>query len=311
VTILFSDRGTPDGHRHMNGFSNHSYILVSEDGSYRFAKWHFLTNQGIKNLIDGEAERLAGINPEYATEDLFNAIERGDYPSWDVYIQVIEPEQALKYHFNHLDITKVLRHRDFPLIPVGRMVLNRNPENYFAEVEQAAFSPSHLVPGIAPAPDRMFQSRLFSYPDTLRHRIGGNYHQIPVNRPINSLPNNHQCDGLMVVDGNGGSAPIYEPNSFGGPYQTNNPIHTYVPLNLHGQTGRYAFELTDDDFVQAGDLYRLMDPAAQTRLVNNLVNSIIKARPFIQKRMVGHFKRADPEYGARVERGLHEAGSEI
>ncbi|KAJ1673972.1 catalase A [Spiromyces aspiralis] len=311
VTILFSDRGTPDGYRHMHGYSSHSLALVSEDGSYRYVKWHFRTNQGIKNLTAEEAERLAGINPEYATEDLFNAIERGDYPSWDVYIQVIEPEQALRYRFNPFDVTKVVSQKDFPLIPVGRMVLNRNPENYFAEVEQAAFSPSHMVPGIAPSPDRMLQGRLFSYPDTHRHRLGVNYHQIPINRPINSVANNHQRDGLMVVDGNGGSAPNYEPNSFGGPYQTNNRTSSYAALTVRGQVGRHTYELTDDDFVQAGDLYRLMDQGARARLVSNIVGHLKKAKPFIQKRMVAHFKRADSEYGARIEQGLRAAGSKI
>ncbi|KAJ1920792.1 catalase A [Mycoemilia scoparia] len=311
VTILFSDRGTPDGYRHMHGYSSHTLTLVSEDGSYRYVKWHFRTDQGVKNFTAEEADKIAGVDPDYATSDLFKAIERGEYPSWSVYVQIIEPEQALRYRFNPFDVTKTLSQKDFPLHPVGKMVLNRNPENYFAEVEQAAFSPSHMVPGIAPSPDRMLQGRLFSYPDTHRHRLGPNYTQIPVNRAINAKTVNHQRDGSMAVNGNGGSAPNYEPNSVGGPYQTNIPAHTHTNLTLRGQVGRHTYELSDLDFVQAGDLYRLMDKDAKSRLISNIVGHLKNAKPFIQKRQVAHFKRADAEYGRRVEEGLRAAGSKI
>lgn len=166
VTILFSDRGTPDGYRHMHGFSSHTYMWYNEKGEHVWVKWHFKTDQGIKNLTDQQATELAGTDPDYATRDLFNSIEKGDFPSWTAYVQIMKPEEADNYKFDPFDITKVWFHSDYPLIPVGKFVLNRNPQNYFNEIEQAAFSPSNFVPGIASSPDKMLQVRLFSYPDT-------------------------------------------------------------------------------------------------------------------------------------------------
>ncbi|KAI8870529.1 catalase, partial [Ramicandelaber brevisporus] len=301
VTILFSDRGTPDGYRHMNGYSSHTLKLVNEKGDFKYVKWHFKTDQGIKNFNAEEATSMAGTDPDHATRDLFDAISRGDHPSWSVYIQVMNPEDALKYRWNPLDVTKVWPHGDYPLQPVGKLVLNKNPENYFAEVEQAAFSPSHLVPGVDISNDRMLQGRLFSYPDTHRHRLGVNYHQIPINQPRNAKVSNHQRDGFMAVNGNSGSLPNYEPNSFGGPAQTNAANTTFSAEGVSGETGRFTFELTDDDFVQPGNLYRLMPPAQQERLVSNIAGHLRKAKKFIQERQIAHFKRADPEYGRRVE----------
>ncbi|CAO3578049.1 unnamed protein product [Absidia cylindrospora] len=180
VSILFSNRGTPDGYRYMNGYSSHTLKLVDAQGNFKYVKWHFKTDQGIKNFTAAEAGKLASEDPDYATRDLFQSIERGDAPSWSVYVQVMDPKDAKHYKFNPFDVTKVWSHKDYPLQPVGRMVLNRNPENYFAETEQAAFSPSHVVPGIDVSPDRMLQGRLFSYPDTHRHRLGTNYAQSPL-----------------------------------------------------------------------------------------------------------------------------------
>ncbi|RCH90421.1 hypothetical protein CU097_006918 [Rhizopus azygosporus] len=303
VTILFSNRGTPDGYRHLNGYSSHTLKLVNERGEFKYVKWHFKTDQGIKNLKASKAAELAGTDPDYATRDLFNSIERGEYPSWSVYIQVMNPEDAKKYRFNPFDVTKVWSHKDYPLHPVGKLTLNRNPENYFAETEQAAFSPSHIVPGIDITPDRMLQGRLFSYPDTHRHRLGANYAQIPINQPQNRVAN-HQRDGQMAVLGNGGSAPNYEPNSFGGPYQTNVAATTFTAEELEGATGRHSYQLTDDDFVQAGDLYRLMSAEEKTDLVNNIAGHLKNAKKHIQERQIAHFKRADPEYGQRVEEAI-------
>ncbi|KAI8063717.1 catalase [Gilbertella persicaria] len=308
VTILFSNRGTPDGYRHLNGYSSHTLKLVDDKGNFKYVKWHFKTDQGIKNLKADKAAQLAGTDPDYATRDLFNAIERGEYPSWTVYIQVMNPEDAKKYRFNPFDVTKVWSQKDYPLQPVGKLTLNRNPENYFAETEQAAFSPSHTVPGIDVSPDRMLQGRLFSYPDTHRHRLGVNYAQIPINQP-HSRVSNHQRDGLMSVLGNGGSAPNYEPNSFSGPYQTNVAATTFTAEEVQGLTGRYSFELTDVDFVQAGDLYRLLSAEEKTDLVNNIAGHLKNAKKHIQERQIGHFKRADPEYGQRIEEAILALGA--
>ncbi|KAI8049087.1 catalase [Syncephalis plumigaleata] len=304
VTIMFSDRGTPDGYRHMHGFSSHTFKMVDSEGKFKFVKWHFLTDQGIKNLTMEEATKLAGTNPDYATEDLFRAIERGDYPSWTAYVQVMEPKDAATYRWNPFDVTKVWPHADYPLEPVGKLVLNRNPVNYFAEVEQAAFSPSHLVPGIDVTNDKMLQSRLFSYTDTQFHRLGGNFRQIPINMPYAARVANHQRDGPMTVNDNGGFAPNYEPNSFGGPKETKMPSDMLAPEEVSGFTGRHVMDLVDDDFVQPGLLYNLQTPDEKTRLISNIVTSLSGAKVAIQDRMVGVFKRADAEYGRRVEEGL-------
>ncbi|KAF7728079.1 hypothetical protein EC973_006717 [Apophysomyces ossiformis] len=299
VTILFSDRGTPDGFRHMHGYSSHALKLVNESGDYKYVKWHFKTDQGIKNLTAEDQVHLMSRDPDYSTRDLFDAIHHGDYPSWSVYIQVIDPKDAITYRWNPFDLTKVLPQGDFPLHPVGKLVLDRNPENYFAETEQAAFSPSNMVPGIEPSPDRVLQGRLFSYPDAQRFRIGPNFNQIPINRPLRV--NIYQRDGLMSVMGNGGSLPNYEPNSLHGPSQTGTVSTTFTPEKVEGFTGRFTYRLTDDDFVQAGDLYRLLSAEERTRLVNNIANHLIGARASVQERQVAHFKRADKEYGDRVE----------
>jgi len=215
VTILFSDRGTPDGFRHMNGYSSHTFKWVNKNGEEFYVKMHFKTDSGIKNLSAERASELSGKDPDYATRDLFNHIQSGQEATWTMNVQVMPVKDAELYRWNVFDVTKVWPHKDYPLQKVGKMVLNRNPENYFAEVEQAAFSPSHLVPGIEPTNDRMLQGRLFSYPDTHRHRLGVNYKQIPINCPYRV--SNQQRDGKMAVNGNGGSQPNYEPNSLGTP----------------------------------------------------------------------------------------------
>ncbi|KAL0077022.1 catalase [Phycomyces blakesleeanus] len=303
VSILFSNRGTPDGFRHMHGFSSHTLKLVDDKGQFKYVKWHFKTDQGVKNLSASEAARISGIDPDYSTRDLFNAIERGEHPSWSVYIQIMEPNDAKSYRFDPFDITKVWPHSDYPLVPVGKMVLNRNPENYFAETEQAAFSPSHMVPGIDVSPDRMLQGRLFSYPDTHRHRLGPNYTQIPINQPVSRVAN-YQRDGFMTVNGNGGSNLNYGPNSFDGPYQNDIVGSTYTAEEISGFTGRFTYELKDVDFVQAGDLYRVMSPEERTDLVNNIAGHLKNAKKHIRDRQIAHFKRADREYGSRIESAI-------
>ncbi|KAJ1856253.1 catalase A [Coemansia sp. RSA 2131] len=311
ITQLHSDRGIPDGFRHMHGYSSHTLSLVKEDGQFYYVKWHFRTEQGIKNLAVEDAARLAGTDPNYATRDLFNAIERGEYPAWRVYVQVMTEQEALSYKYNVFDVTKTVSQKDFPLQEVGRMVLNRNPENYFAEVEQAAFAPSNMVPGIAPSPDRMLQARLFSYADTHRYRLGANHHQIPINRPISGA-NTHHRDGFMAVNGNGGAAPNYWPNSFGGPHPTNKPAQVYPKnVRVEGTAARHAFADVDADYEQPGILYNMFSDDEKNRVASNIASSLSQTPVFIQKRQLKHFYRADKDYGRRVEAALKAAGSKI
>lgn len=303
VTILFSDRGTPYGYRNMNGYSGHTFMWYNEKGDHNWVKLHFKTEQGIRNLTREEAVRLAGEDPDFATRDLYEAIARREYPAWTVYAQIMTPEQEREYRFDAFDITKVWPHADFPLIPVGRMVLNRNPRNYFAEVEQAAFSPGNLVPGIAPSPDKMLQGRLFSYHDTHRHRLGANYQLLPVNRPRGTEVHSYQRDGFMRFDDNGGDGPNYWPNSFGGPAPR--AAMAPPPFAVEGQAARHKYEHPNDDFVQAGALYRqVMNEEERTRLVGNLVAHMSGAIERIQYRQAALFYKCDAEYGTRVAEGL-------
>jgi catalase len=303
VTILFSDRGTPRGYRNMNGYSSHTYMWYNEKGDYYWIKYHFKTEQGIQNFTREEADRMRGIDPDVATRDLHQAIARGEFPAWRVEVQIMKPEQAKDYKFDPFDITKVWPHADFPPLAIGRMVLNRNPENYFAEVEQAAFSPGNFVPGIGPSPDKMLQGRLFSYHDTHRHRLGPNYHLLPVNAPKAAPMASYQRDGAMRFDNNGGGGPNYWPNSFGGP--TPVPGTAIPPIDVAGAAARHAFVLGDVDFVQAGALYRkVMTDADREHLVGNIVGHLGGAKKAIQLRQTALFHKADPEYGERVAKGL-------
>jgi catalase len=303
VTILFSDRGTPRDHRHMNGYSSHTFMWYNKKGEYYWVQYHFKTEQGIQNFTGEEANNMRGIDPDCATRDLYEAIAKGDYPSWRLEVQIMTPEQAKKYRFDPFDITKVWPHADFPPMNVGRLVLNRNPENYYAEVEQAAFSPGNFVPGIGPSPDKMLQGRLFSYHDTHRHRLGPNYHLLPVNAPKASRMNSYQRDGAMRFDQNGGDGPNYWPNSFGGPAP--DPSMAPPPIDVAGMAARHAYQLGDVDFVQAGDLYRkVMTETDREHLVNNIVSHLKNAQKRIQLRQTALFYKADPDYGQRVAKDL-------
>ena len=303
VTILFSDRGTPRSYRSMNGYGSHTFKWYNEKGKYFWVKYHFKTDQGIQNLTREEAERIKGTDPDHATRDLYNAIERGDYPSWTLQMQIMKPEEADDYRFDVFDVTKVWPHGDYPPIEVGRMVLNRNPENYFAEVEQAAFSPANFVPGIAASPDKMLQGRLFAYHDAHRYRLGPNYHLLPVNRPKGLKVQNYQRDGFMRFDTNGGSDPNYYPNSFGGPepdIQAAEPV-----FKVSGNAARQPYTHPNDDFVQAGNLYRkVMTDKDRDHLIGNIVSHLCNARKDIQIRQTKIFYKADPDYGRRVAEGL-------
>ncbi|MBK5101379.1 MAG: catalase [Desulfobacteraceae bacterium] len=310
VTILFSGRGIPRTFRHMNGYSSHTFMWYNKKGEYFWVQYHFKTEQGIQNLTREEAESLKGADPDHATRDLFECIARGDYPSWRLEVQIMTPEQAKDYRFDPFDITKVWPHEDFPPITVGRMVLNRNPENYFAEVEQSAFSPGNFVPGIGPSPDKMLQGRLFSYHDTHRHRLGANYHLLPVNAPKACPMHNYQRDGSMRFDGNAGGTPNYYPNSFGGPLP--DPRLVEPPIEISGSAARQQYTHPNDDFVQAGDLYRnVMTEKDREHLIDNIVSHLCNAQRHIQLRQTTLFYKADPDYGQRVAKGLKLKRNEI
>ena len=303
VTILFSDRGIPASFRNMNGYSSHTFKWYNEKGEYFWVQYHFKTDQGIKNLTRQEAEIMRAKDPDHATRDLYDAIERGDYPSWTLQMQIMTPEQAKDYRFDILDITKVWPHADFPPIEVGKLVLNRNPENYFAEVEQAAFGPGNLVPGIAASPDKMLQGRLFSYHDTHLHRLGPNYHLLPVNAPKNANEKSYQRDGSMRTDPNGGGGPNYWPNSFHGPEPDISAKEP--PIEISGQADRYQYTHPNDDFVQPGNLYRdVMTDQDRENLAGNIIGHLGGAQKRIQLRQTALFFKADQDYGRRVAKGL-------
>jgi len=310
VTILFSDRGTPRSYRNMNGYSSHTYMWDNAKGEHFWIKYHFKTEQGIQNFDGPEADRMRGVDPDVATRDLHEAITRGQFPSWRVEVQIMTPAQAKAYRFDPFDITKVWPHADFPPIAIGRMVLDRNPQNYFAEVEQAAFSPGNFVPGIGPSPDKMLQGRLFSYHDTHRHRLGPNYHLLPINAPKAAPETNYQRDGAMRFDGNGGGGPNYWPNSFGGPAP--DPGFATPAIDVAGAAARHAYTLGDVDFVQAGALYRkVMTDTDREHLVANIVGHLKGAQKRLQLRQSAIFYKADAEYGGRVAKGLGLDANEV
>lgn len=301
VTILMSDRGIPATFRHMHGFGSHTFKWTNAEGDGVWVKYHFKTEQGVKNLSADVAAKIAGENPDYHTEDLFNAIENGDFPAWRLYVQIMPLEDANTYRFDPFDVTKVWSQKDYPLIEVGRMVLNRNPENYFAEVEQATFSPGTLVPGIDVSPDKMLQGRLFAYADAHRYRVGANHQHLPINRAKSEV-NSYQRDGQMRFDGNGGKSVNYEPNSFGGPAEVNEHKQASFPVSGVAENVGYDHH---DHYTQAGDLYRLMSEEERTRLVANIVAAMKPVeRDDIKLRQIGHFYKADQEYGTRIAQGL-------
>lgn len=302
VTTLFSDRGTPQSYRHMNGYSSHTFKWYNERGEYWWVKYHFKREQGDRTLTADEAQRLAGSDPDHATRDLYEAIERGEFPAWEVHVQILPPEAEQEYRFDIFDVTKVVYQSDYPLIKIGRMVLNRNPRNYFAEVEQAAFSPGNFVPGIAASPDKMLQGRLFSYPDTHRHRLGANHHLIPVNQPKQAPAHNYQRDGIRTDD-NFGGAPNYWPNSFDGPEP--DPTSGEPAFEVTGVAARREYDHENDDYVQAGELYRrVLTEVGRANLVSNIVGHLGRAIERIQYRQAAVFYRADSQYGERIAQGL-------
>jgi catalase len=305
-TWLFGDRGIPASYRRMNGYGSHTFQWVNAAGEQFFVKYHFKTDQGIACLTAQEAARLAGENPDSHQMDLHEAIRRREFPSWTLKVQIMPAAEAATYRLNPFDVTKVWPHRDYPLREVGKLTLDRNPANYFADVEQAAFDPANFVSGIGPSPDKMLQGRLFAYGDAHRYRLGVNHTQLPVNSPHAAGVANYGRDGLMRFDDNGGAARNYEPNSFDGPVETGEPLS--APLATDGPSGSYAWASREgDDFSQAGALYRVMDEAARARLVANIAGSLSQvSKDEIVARSVAHFQAADAEYGRRVAEAVAE-----
>jgi len=301
VTIVMSDRGIPRSFRHMHGFGSHTYSLINADNQRHWVKFTFKSRQGIANLTDAEAAALIGRDRESHHRDLFDSIRRGDFPQWTMYIQVMSERQAQDHPVNPFDLTKVWPHADFPLIEVGHFELNRNPANVFAEVEQASFAPSTIVPGIGFSPDRMLQARLLSYADAARYRLGVNHHQIPVNAPRCPHHSYHR-DGAMRIDGNYGATVSYAPNSQG--EWRDQPDFSEPPLPLDGDAARWDHRVDDDHYDQPGALFRLMSPAQKQALFDNTARSIRGVSRFIQERHVANCAKADPAYGEGVSRAI-------
>ncbi len=300
VTMLFSDRGIPKSYRHMNGYGSHTYSFINAAKQRFWVKFHLKTLQGIEFLTDEQAAAVIGGDRESHQADLFDAIERGDFPKWRVFVQVMPEADAERTPYNPFDLTKVWPHGQYPLMEVGVVELNRNPDNYFAEVEQSTFSPANQVPGIGHSPDKMLQFRIVSYADAHRYRLGVNYESLPVNSARCPVHSYHR-DGAMRFDGNGGGAVNYEPNSFGGPVEGG---ASEPPLMIDGDADRYDHRAGNDDYTQAGDLFRLMTPDQRQRLIDNLVRAMQSVPEEIQQRQIRHFQEADVAYGEGVARGL-------
>ena len=303
VTILMSDRGIPASYRHMHGFGSHTYSLINDKNERFWVKFHFKTRQGIKNLTNDEAAQIIAKDRESNQRDLFESIEKGDFPSWDFKIQIMTQDQAKSVKFNPFDLTKTWSHKEFPLIDVGVMTLNENPKNYFNEVEQAAFSPSNIVPGISFSPDKMLQARIFSYPDAQRYRIGTHYAQLSVNRPISEI-NTYVTGGAM----NNGMYELddkayYEPNSFGGGKEDRSLLEP--DINLEGAMQRYDHRAEDQDYYsQPRALFVLMNDSQKSQLFSNIAESMASVSEAIKERAIGHFEQISPEYANGVRAAL-------
>ena len=311
VMFLYSDRGTPKSARFMHGYGSHTFSFWNEKGERHWVKFHLKTQQGIENFTDAEAADMSGQHPDYSAQDLLEAIKRGDNPKWTMFVQVMPEKDAETYRIHPFDLTKVWPHADYPLQEVGVMELNRNVKNYFAEVEQAAFEPSNVVPGIGFSPDKMLQNRILSYADAHRYRLNSaNYHQIPVNQPKGTVQRTYHRDGSMVVDGNFGGEVDYEPNSFGGPVEDRRV--TEPPLRIDGNAARYDYKNDDEDYYGQPRAFweKSLDEKGRKSLVENIVGSmtnpnigIADPRP-IQERMLRHWYKVHPDFGAAVAKGI-------
>jgi catalase len=301
VTIVMSERGIPKSFRNMHGFGSHTYSFINAANERIWVKFHFRTQQGIQNLTDAEAEALVGKDRESHQRDLFESIEAGNFPRWKLFIQVMTDAEAKTFPFNPFDLTKVWQKGEFPLIEVGYFELNRNPENVFAEVEQAAFSPANIVPGIGYSLDKMLQARLFSYGDAQRYRLGVNHHHIPVNAPKCPFHSYHR-DGAMRTDGNLGKTPTYFPNSRG--EWIDQPQLNEPPLEITGAAAHWDHRVDEDHWQQPGDLFRKMSPTQRQTLFDNTARQVGGAAKHIQERHIANCAKADPAYGAGVAKAL-------
>lgn len=303
TTIINSDRGIPSSFRYMHGFGSHTYSMYNEEGTRVWVKFHFRSQQGILNYTDQEAEKVNGKDRESSGRDLYTAIENGNYPKWKMYIQVMTEEEAKNHPTNPFDITKMWLKKDFPLIPVGEYVLNKYPDNFFQDVEQVAFSPANIVPGIALSPDRLLQARAFFYSDAQRYRLGVNHHQIPVNSPLGvDHPHDYHRDGQMRVDGNKGAELHYNPNSYGG-WQDDPNLE--IPHDEGGEVKRYDFRADDHDyFTQPGMLFNRMTDEQKLVLFENTARNMGDSTMQIKHRYIRNCYAADPEYGKGVAKAL-------
>ncbi len=306
VMILFSNRGTPDGYRRMNGYSSHAFKWVNEEGESFYVQYHFKTDQGIKNFTAEEAHKLKADNPDYATQDLFEHIDKGEFPSWTFKVQIMPEADALKYKWDVLDITKVWPHEDYPLIEVGKLTLNRNPKNYFAETEQSAFSPSHFVPGIEATNDKMLQGRLFSYPDTHRHRLGPNYHTIPINCPYRVQTRDYFLAGIHAPEHEGTAKIPYQGKFNDAPKEC--PAHEAKRFAVEEEAGRFEYTHENDDFAQPAALYnKVMDEVEQEALVDNLAGHIGSCTEEIQKAAIEAWALVDEKLSKRIKAAINKS----
>ena len=301
VTILMSDRGLPKSLRNVNGYGSHTYSLINSKNERFWVKFHFKTLQGIETLTNKEAEAIVGKDRESNQRDLFENIEKGNFPKWSFEIQIMSEEEAKKCSFNPFDLTKVWPHGDYPMIKVGTMTLNENPKNYFQQVEQASFSPSNIVPGISYSPDKMLQARIFSYPDAQRYRVGTHYEMLPVNRPIVEV-NTYNLDGSMNFDIKEPTKAFYEPNSFDGPVEDKSYLEP--DLDVGDIAKRYDHRVGNDDFSQPRALFLLMSNSQKEQLFSNIKDAMAGVPRDIVDRQIALFEKVHPDYAAGIKKAL-------
>ncbi len=303
ITILFSDRGLPTDYRHMHGFGSHTYSFINKNNERTWVKFHFKTQQGIKNMTNGEGNQVIANDRESSQKDLYQSIENNDFPKWDLKIQVMSEEQAKNHKDNPFDLTKVWSQKEYPLIDVGILELNKNPNNYFNEVEQASFSPSNVVPGIALSPDRMLQARGFAYPDAQRYRVGTHYEALPINRPICEVNTYHKDGSMNFEDIDKKAKLMYEPNSFGGAKEDSQYLEP--ALALDGDAARYDRNLNNDHFYQPRDLFNLMDDNQKNQLFSNIAAAMDGVPYEIIDKQLALFEQITPEYALGVKKALN------
>lgn len=301
VTYLMGDRGLPASYRTMNGYGSHTFKWVNQNGEQFWVKYHFISDQGVKNMTAQAAEKAMSQDLDYLQDDLYDAIQEKNYPSWTMYVQILPYEEGLNYKWDIFDVTKVISHKDYPLIKVGKLTLNENPTNNFTDIEEAAMSPANFVPGIEPSPDKLLQGRLFSYKDAQRYRLGANFEDLPVNKPVVPV-HNYERDGYMKIN-NQGAEVNYEPNALHGTEEV--PDAALSPDSVRGETRAQPYRYQVDYTTQAGDLYRLMSEPEQERLINTIKDALGQVTlPGVKELEIKQFYEADKNYGTRVANAL-------